>query len=722
MFTDNSKGEDYMIADVLMSDTFEQSFSRLPLSMRDIVKRKIRLLSENPGHPSLNTHRLHSAKANIWDCYISESMRLLYEIKDNNLQLWDVGPHSLVDNVHLRVFAANTRFSRLDQPAVLSKPQLSPDNLKKPAFDPSAFKNAGPVSIHPPAMQIGTPNAFAYFQNAHLRILGVPSHLVGPLKRAASLEVALELPGLPEKTRIWLEELSTSTDLEDVMFDSSRLLYRSTLNRFEGYCEGKIKRLMLNLQRPEQQQYVDMERSPLILLKGSAGSGKTTVGIYRAIRLAEQGRRVLVLTFNRALSSVTKALIEELIGPLPRNLEVMTLHSLMSRFLRTRSIELHIAEDGTTRKFLHDALHEVRSKDNAMVLQRDPAFFEEEIKRVIKGLGMKSLGEYKSVERYGRKTALSPRQREAVWKVYEAYQRRMLHTRLHEWADHAIITLETLQSHPVASGYDDIIVDEAQDLTPVDLRVIQQFVASSSGEPEGELHSLMILADAAQTLYSRGFSWKQAGIQARGRTVILRKNYRNTRQVAEAAAHLLRNNTLMLAAQEYVDPEWTQRQGASPVLVKAANTHGQFELVRERILDLVSDQVFRLSDFAVLCPTNQLCEQCQRELDRSGLRTVLHKDSDFDLLEERIKIMTIHSAKGLEFPVVFLVGLAMGVLPSNQGLQHSEPEEVQLYLEQQRMLCYVGMTRAAEALYLLTIKGSESRFVKELTEKVVSWD
>ena len=81
-----------MIADVLMSDAFEQSFSRLPFPMRDIVKRKIRLLSENPGHPSLNSHRLHNVKANIWDCYISESMRLLYEIKDNNLQLWDIGP------------------------------------------------------------------------------------------------------------------------------------------------------------------------------------------------------------------------------------------------------------------------------------------------------------------------------------------------------------------------------------------------------------------------------------------------------------------------------------------------------------------------------------------------------------------------------------------------------------------------------------------------------
>src|SRR5947209_20333225 len=124
---------DQMIADVLMSDTFEQSFSRLPLPMRDIVKRKIRLLSENPGHPSLNTHRLHKVKANIWDCYVSESMRLLYEIRDGNLQLWNVGPHSMVDNVRLRGFAANTRFSRMEQePETI--PMLPQDKPEKPAF------------------------------------------------------------------------------------------------------------------------------------------------------------------------------------------------------------------------------------------------------------------------------------------------------------------------------------------------------------------------------------------------------------------------------------------------------------------------------------------------------------------------------------------------------------------------------------------------------------
>ena len=112
-------------------------------------------------------------------------------------------------------------------------------------------------------------------------------------------------------------------------------------------------------------------------------------------------------------------------------------------------------------------------------------------------------------------------------RVYEAYQRRLVQTKRNDWADVALLTLQALQISPFDAPYDDIIVDEAQDLTLVDLQVIQHLVTpSSSGTTVPS--SMMILADAAQTLYSRGFSWKQAGIQARGHTGVLRKNYRNT--------------------------------------------------------------------------------------------------------------------------------------------------------------------------------------------------
>lgn len=708
-----------MAVEILATETVDQALRQLSEPMRKTVLSKIDLLAENPAHPSLQVHKLQKIKADIRECYITVNMRLLFDVKDGALRLWDLGSHSIVDHAHLRGFAAHTRFSRMEMPESPSTPPAAPSPLS-PAHQvdlsqPYPVQTETPAPVQAPQ---GTPNGFAYFQTAHLRVLGVPTHLIQPLKNAPSLEKALSLPGLPERTRLWLEDLSTSPELEEVMFDSSRLLFRTTLDRFEGYCEGKIKRLMLNLQRPEQQQYVDMERAPLILLKGAAGSGKTTVGVYRAIRLAEQGRRVLVLTYNRTLSSVTKSLIEELIGPLPANLSVMTLHQCMTSFLRRRSVRLNVNDESAS--LLNEALAEVRRRLSAPVLQREKEFFAEEIRRVIKGLGVQSVEEYKEVERYGRKTALSQKQREVVWKVYEAYQRRLAQHSIHDWSDVALLTMRALQGAPLEFPYDDIIVDEAQDLLPIDLRVIQQLVALTTAGSSAR-SSIMILADAAQTLYSRGFSWKQAGVQARGRTAILRKNFRNTRQIAEAAAHLLEHNTLMRSSNEYVDPEWTQRQGAFPIVIKATNPYNQLEMLRDRILDLVADQTFRLSDFAVLCPSNALCEQCRRELDLAGLRTVYHKDSDFDLLEERVKILTIHSAKGLEFPVVFLVGLTSGLLPSTRGLRNAEPEEAQLFIEQQRTVCYVGMTRAAEALYLLTVKGAESRFIGELGDKVVQW-
>lgn len=95
--------------------------------------------------------------------------------------------------------------------------------------------------------------------------------------------------------------------------------------------------------------------------------------------------------------------------------------------------------------------------------------------------------------------------------------------------------------------------------------------------------------------------------------------------------------------------------------------------------------------------------------------------SDLDGMEETedsVTLMTLHSAKGLEFPVVFLVGMEEGIFPGYKSI--GEPKE----LEEERRLCYVGITRAKENLFMTcsrqrTIFGSTScnpvsRFLKEI--------
>src|SRR5204863_4530463 len=96
--------------------------------------------------------------------------------------------------------------------------------------------------------------------------------------------------------------------------------------------------------------------------------------------------------------------------------------------------------------------------------------------------------------------------------------------------------------------------------------------------------------------------------------------------------------------------------------------------------------------------------------------------SDVDELKNeasRVTLMTLHSAKGLEFPVVFLTGMEDGVFPHSRSL--NDPEEI----EEERRLCYVGLTRARDRLYLSYAVhrrihgygvGEPSRFVREMPE------
>ena len=100
--------------------------------------------------------------------------------------------------------------------------------------------------------------------------------------------------------------------------------------------------------------------------------------------------------------------------------------------------------------------------------------------------------------------------------------------------------------------------------------------------------------------------------------------------------------------------------------------------------------------------------------------------SDLDGMEETqdsVTLMTLHSAKGLEFPAVFLVGMEEGIFPGYKSI--GEPKE----LEEERRLCYVGITRAKEKLFMTcakqrTIFGSTSfnnvsRFIKEISPSML---
>ena len=679
-----------MAKELIVSDDFLTGLDELTPDLKERALEKIQLLAENPAHPSLNAHKIKKVEGK-WECYINMAYRIIYEPLADVIRLWKIGDHSIIDKVHTLSFAAHTSFRHFleeEETAIPKDEFIIPEEWSKPQ---------GEFSDYP----------FQYFNYSHLRILGVPSHLVKALRKAPNIDSLEQIQGITEQAKLWLLELATEKKLEDVLFDPCRLFFRTTLDQLEGYCKGKLKRLMLNLEE-EQRVFVDMKIDEALLLRGCAGSGKTTVAIYRAIKYAMSGEKTIFLTFNKTLSKAAKTLIQELIGELPPYLEVSNIDAWIMRFIRARRHQVTLINSQEQRDVFLSVLKSVQLYQHSYVYDFPWTFFRDEIARVIKGNGITKEEEYLAIPRYGRKTALKRKARSATWAIYEAYQQNLKENNWIDWQDLSLIAYKELFKSPLTEPYKHIIVDESQDLTSIQVRIAQRLMKGKSSENT----NIFMVGDYSQTLYSRGFSWKQAGLQIQGRSYSIKRNFRNTRQIAETAAALNAYNEHVKMSSEYVDPLFTNRHGPWPVLLKCDITEREIKAIAEKVLDLAGDNQFRLSDFAVLCPTVHLCNNVKLRFNQLDIPCILSDDEQFDILEDKIKILTIHSAKGLEFPVVFIVGLHNGVLPN--ALKAVDDEETEIAFERERTLLYVAMTRAAEGLYMVSSEENPSSFINEI--------
>jgi DNA helicase-2/ATP-dependent DNA helicase PcrA len=181
-----------------------------------------------------------------------------------------------------------------------------------------------------------------------------------------------------------------------------------------------------------------------------------------------------------------------------------------------------------------------------------------------------------------------------------------------------------------------------------------------------------------------------------------------------------------IAAQEELSLwEVVSNAGAYPELQKAAGKLGQFAAMMNELtqmsqsMDLPAfyeEVVARTGYAAMLQAKNDIdnrtrlenvrelltsiqgyIDNCEGEPTLAGFldEIALYTDLDnHDPNEDAVVMMTMHSAKGLEFPVVFVVGMEEGIFPGQRSI--GEPEE----MEEERRLCYVALTRAKERLYL----------------------
>lgn len=253
-------------------------------------------------------------------------------------------------------------------------------------------------------------------------------------------------------------------------------------------------------------------------------------------------------------------------------------------------------------------------------------------------------------------------------------------------------------------AYAAVLIDEAHDFEAAWLRMAAQL-------PD-EAQSLLVLYDDAQAIYRRSGkrlpSFSKMGIQAQGRTSILRLNYRNTAEIL--ALSMLCAGDLLDEAEESdtrmpcIHPGSAGRRGPLPHLLRFATGHEEAQGLAARIHELVQSGV-PAQDIAVLCREKRNWELLKTALRQRGIEAEVYvsgsisgsasshasggaqKKNQLDWNAPSVKLLTMHAAKGLEFPHVFLMRLDL--LPAQAAAEEDEWR-----------LLYVAMTRATEQLTL----------------------
>ena len=493
-------------------------------------------------------------------------------------------------------------------------------------------------------------------------------------------------------------------------------------------AEGDLAGFLLRLDE-QQQPLTSWALAGPTLVKGGPGSGKSTVALYRVRAIVnnfvEHGRAlpsILFTTYTNALINVSESLLRSLLRD-PLNLgagdslqptvHVSTLHRVARSIVLRSGDERHIADGRQRIEALHAAraalqprgLGDAAKISLALATQnlRDD-YLLDEFHWVLEGQNCQSLDDYLAADRTGRGLPFNSARRTAVWALYETYRQSLADQGLHTWGQLILVALEQVRSGAYSHRWDHVVVDEAQDLPPAALALAVQLARDPAG--------VFLTADANQSVYNRGFRWRGVhnALQVTGRTRILRRNYRSTRQIAAAAAEIMQPGAEV--DTEAIDQEFIHA-GPAPQIYAAASNEDQWQWIGHRIYQSARELRLPLNAAAVLVNASYVGEPLAAALQDQGLHATFMNSKDFDLNAPGIKVTTLHAAKGLEFPIIVIAHVEAGRLPRDKGA--ADPDELTAHEAEQRRLFFVGSTRAMRHLFVTHDRSLPSPFLADLS-------
>lgn len=398
--------------------------------------------------------------------------------------------------------------------------------------------------------------------------------------------------------------------------------------------------MALSQPRGKQLEVLDLKPEGHNVVLGTAGSGKTTLAIYRAIYLAtlDDKERVLLVTFNTTLVKYLEAIVG---SEIPRNIDVRNYHKFARGYLAHRNKMprwngiVSGMEDGDNKKqlFVRRALEKVKAENGTnSTLKRSEEVFLEEINWIEK-MGIKTLDEYEKVERVGRfDTRIIRENRKYFFQVYKAYlEVRKEEGYLYDWEDIAQTVYEELDNDTEKRMYKHIIVDEGQDLSPIMLKSLVKAIPEDG--------TFTFFGDVAQQIYGSRLSWREAGLKiVKNKIWYFDRNYRNSKEIAKFAVTISKSKYFE-DKQDLVEPVLPTASSPLPAIVKCKDEETELEWIVETAIRMSGNQ-----SIAILVRNRELVDLVEEKLRTKKIIPQILKNRMGVLdLNAKISIGTFHS-------------------------------------------------------------------------------
>ena len=675
----------------LIAESFMTSFARLSGAEQKAVKAAVFDLQMGGAGTGMQLHRIDRSKdIDFWSARVSQDVRLILHKRGGSTLIAYVGHH---DDAY--AWAERRRIEAHPKTGAIQIVEVR-ERVEEVAR-PDTLDFVFPEAV--PASRPAEPQLFAGLDDDVLLSVGVPADWIADV-RAATEDGFFALAGhLPAESAEALLEYATSGRLParaPVEATADPFTHPDALRRIRPIADQEELEQALAFPwekwgvflHPSQRELVNRCFNGPARVAGSAGTGKTIVAIHRAVRLARENpqARVLLASFSdplaEAMAKKLLVLAPETGGIVPRITTTSFRGIAEQMFQLTHGARPRIAQEAWIRDRLAEAAQRTGLKGFS------DRFLLSEWTNVIDAWSVRDFDVYATVQRMGRKSRLGPNQRERLWPVFEAVWKALAAERYLTWAQVFTELADTLRAKP-AQTFEHILLDEAQDLAPAELRF---FAALAPKVPDG----LFLAGDMGQRIFQHPFSWASLGVDVRGRSYTLKVCYRTSQQIRKAADGLL--PTIL----REVDGGEDERRGIvsvfdgpPPEIAIFASTAVEAEKVSETIKGWIAAGIVP-AEIGVFVRTPGLVQRARNAL--AGITG-----------ESAITTTSMSLAKGLEFRAVVVMACDEGVLPLDERVADAADEaELDDIYETERRLLYVACTRAREHLLLTSVTpGSE---------------